>query len=148
MCNSYIKYLLSTYGRKEIITVVFDGGYLNASTKDTTHLRRSKGKLGRRIIPLLCNPLTVKKSDFLLDSSNKQAFLLLLGTQITNAGIKVQHASGDADLPIVDAALEIATETSVTVVGEGTDRLVLLLYHYVITFHKEVFLFSNSSKKA
>ena len=25
ICNSHIKYLLSTYGRKEIITVVFDG---------------------------------------------------------------------------------------------------------------------------
>ena len=83
----------------------------------------------------------------MLDSSNKQAFLLLLVTQITNAGIKVQHTSGDADLPIVNAALEIATETSVTVVGENTDLLVLLLYHYVITFHKEVFSFQTAVKR-
>ena len=60
------------------------------------------------------NPLTVKKSDFLLDSSNKQAFLLLLGTKKKRlyAGFKVQHASGDADLPIVNAALEIARDLS------------------------------------
>ena len=35
-----------------------------------------------------------------------------------------------------------------TVVGEDTDLLVLLLYHYVITSHKEVILFSNIGKKA
>ena len=38
ICNSYIQYLISHYGCKEKITVVFDGGYLEASTKDTTHL--------------------------------------------------------------------------------------------------------------
>ena len=148
ICDSYNNYLLNNYGSKDNITVVFDGGYFHATTKDTTHLRRTKGKHGKKIIPSLSNHLTVKKNDFLLNNSNKQAFLLLLGSQIENEGIKVQHASGDADLPIVAAALEIASKTSVTVVGEDTDLLVLLLYHYVITSHKEVYLFSNISKKA
>ena len=49
---------------------------------------------------------------------------------------------------LLHVALEIATETSVTVVGEDTDLLVLLLYPYVSTSHKVVFLFSNSSEKA
>ena len=74
--DSYINYLLKHYGSKDNITVVFDGGYLEPSTKDTTHLRRSKGKLGRLIKPALSNSLFVKKGDFLLNNDNKQVVLI------------------------------------------------------------------------
>ena len=44
------------------IFVVLDGGYLNPSIKDTTHLSRSNGKIGRKIVPVLTNrPLIIKK---------------------------------------------------------------------------------------
>ena len=141
ICNSYIYYLISHYGCKEKITVVFDGGYLEASTKDTTHLRRLKGKVGRKIVPSLTNALAVKKDTFLLCKHNKQLFLLMLGQQLTNAGIEVQHASNDA--------LEKSQQKGpVTVVGEDTDLLMLLLYHYQIGIHSSVYLYSNASKTA
>ena len=43
ICQSYICYLQNNYGSLESTTVVFDGGYLNHSTKDTTHLRKNNG---------------------------------------------------------------------------------------------------------
>ena len=149
ICSSYVQYLISRYGCKEKITVVFDGGYLEPSTKDTTHLRRSRGKVGRKIIPTLTNTCAVKKDAFLLNNHNKHLFLLMLGQQLTNAGIEVRHANGDADAPIVFTALEIAQQQGpVTVVGEDTDLLILLLHHYHIGIHSPVYLYSNASKMA
>ena len=73
-------YLLNNYGTVENINVVFDGGYLVPSTKGSKHIRRSKGKLGRKIVSSLHNPLNVKRVDFLLHKHNKQAFLEMFGT--------------------------------------------------------------------
>ena len=70
---------LNNYGTAENITVVFDGGNFLLSTKERGNIRRSKARLGRKIIPSLCNPLTVKKVDFLLNKHNKQAFIECLG---------------------------------------------------------------------
>ena len=53
ICQSFKNYLLNICGTADDISVVFDGRYLLPSTKDTTHLRRSKGRLGRKIVPSL-----------------------------------------------------------------------------------------------
>ena len=148
ICQTYTHYLLSNYGTANNITVVFDGGYLIPSTKDPTHLRRSNGKLGRKVVPALHTPLTVKKSDFLLSTHNKQAFLLILGSQLSDSGINVVHSDGDADVDIVCSALRQAENCVVTLVGEDTDLLVLLLWHYDSSLHHPVYLYSNTSKTA
>ena len=80
ICQSSKRYLLNNYRTVENITVASDEGYLVPSTKGSKHIRQSKGKLGRKIVPSLHNPLTVKKGDFLLHQDNKQAFLEMLGT--------------------------------------------------------------------
>ena len=80
----------------------------------------------------------MKKDAFLFSKYTKQAFLLMLGTQLTNAGIGVRHANGDADVSIVSTALEIAERMYVTVVGEDKDLLILLLYNYQIGIHSPV----------
>lgn len=119
---------------------------MEPSTKDTTHLRRSKGKLGRMVIPALSNPLCLKESDFLLNNNNKMAFILMLGEQQTHAGIDVGHATGDADLPIVTTALEISERILATVAGEDTDLLVLLLHYYNSTIHHHIYLLSHANE--
>ena len=65
VCQSFKNYLLNNCRTAENITVVFDGGYLVPSIKNSTHIRRSKGRLGRNIVPSLLNPLSVKKVTFL-----------------------------------------------------------------------------------
>ena len=67
------------------------GGYLVPSTKGSKHIRRSKGRLGRKIVPSVHNPLIVKKGDFLLHKHNKHAFLEMLGSQLSTSGISVMH---------------------------------------------------------
>ena len=126
ICQTYIKYILKHFGAKVI--VVFDG-YHGPSTKDTTHLRRSKGRKSSLFKVSLKNKLTVQKEIFLLNQHNKQGFLNILGQELTKANITVKHVIGDADLLIVQTALDIAKENTVTVIGEDTDFLILLLYH-------------------
>ena len=64
ICQSFKNGLRSNYATAKNVTVVFDGGYLLPSTKDSTHIRRSKGRLGRKIVLSLRNPLTMKKLTF------------------------------------------------------------------------------------
>ena len=60
--------------------------------------------------------------------------------------LEVQHASNDADAPIVFTALEKSQQKGpVTVVGEDTDLLMLLLCHYQIGIHSSVYLYSNAT---
>ena len=45
ICHSYVTYIKKRYGNCP--TIVFDGGYDAASTKDTAHVRRTKGRIGK-----------------------------------------------------------------------------------------------------
>ena len=105
-----------------------------------------KGKLGRKIVPSLHNPLTVKKGDFLLYKDNKQAFLEMLGTQLLASDISVMHSDGDADVVIVSSAIIAPNTCPVTLFGEDND-LIFLLWHFNPSLHP-VHLYSSSSKTA
>ena len=104
ICHTYIRHILKHYGTS--IIVVFDG-YHGPSTKDTTHLHRSKGRGSRLVKVARNNKLVVKKEIILLNQHNKQDFLNILGQELIKADIGVKHATGDADLLIVQTALDI-----------------------------------------
>ncbi|KAG1689105.1 hypothetical protein GQR58_007844 [Nymphon striatum] len=59
-------------------TVVFDGYQCGPSTKDATHLRRSKGAVGPKVLFSSNMSLKSKKENFLANTDNKQAFIDLL----------------------------------------------------------------------
>ena len=128
ICQAYVTYIKKRYGNCP--TIVFDGGYDAASTKDTAHVRRAKGRIGKTVRLHLNNQLSMSKSDFLLSKDNKQNFLLTLGDELTKTGITVNHASGDADLLIVQTALKAAKDYPTVLIGEDTDLLVLALHHF------------------
>ena len=109
-------------------TVVFDG-YPEFSTKDTTHIRRTKGRGGRSIKLALNNSLAVEKEDFLLNKNNKQDFLFILGNILRDKGVEICHAPDDADTLVASTSLEKAGVSSVAVIADDTDILVLLLHH-------------------
>jgi len=72
----------------------------------------------------------MKKEVFLSNSANKQKFIFMLGECLMGDGFSVHHANDDADFLIVETAIELAKAETVTVLGEDTDLLVLLLHHY------------------
>ncbi len=80
--------------------VVFDG-YGKLSTKDMVHQRRTKGKAGLTVTFSEDIKLTMKKENFLANSTNKQLFINLLG-RFLGKKCKIFHAPGDADVLIVE----------------------------------------------
>ena len=64
-CQAYVTYIKKRYGNCP--TIVFDGGYDAASTKDTAHVRRAKGRIGKTVRLHLNNQLSMSKSDFFFE---------------------------------------------------------------------------------
>ena len=71
--------------------------------------------------------------------ANKQRFLSLLGSFLEKAGCSTIHAKADADVPIVETAVQVAKSTTAVLVGDDTDLLVLLLYHVDMDGHEVFF---------
>ena len=113
--QAYVTYIKKRYGNCP--TIVFDGGYDAASTKDTAHVRRAKVRIEKTVRLHLNNQLSMSKSNFLLSKGNKQNFLLMLGDKLTKTGITVNHDSGDDDLLIAQTALKAAKDYPTVLIG-------------------------------
>ncbi|KAK2711277.1 hypothetical protein QYM36_012458 [Artemia franciscana] len=71
--------------------------------------------------------LCMKKEEFLSCKTNKGRFLKLLGNHLEAVGFRIFHSEGDADVLIVEKAVEAASLTDTFVVADDTDILVLLI---------------------
>ena len=125
VCDLYCTYVQRKYGRA---IVVFDG-YDEMSTKAMTQQRRASGKVAATVTFTESMSITMKKDNFLSNPKNKQSFLLMLSEALQNVGCVTHHANGDADLLIVQTAVESARTKTTILVGDDTDLLVLLCYH-------------------
>ncbi|CAG2227751.1 unnamed protein product [Mytilus edulis] len=94
ICMKYIDHIRKRFSNP---TVVMDG-YNSSSTKDITHLRRSKGIQSNTITFTRDMPLRVKKETFLLNQSNKQRFVEMLIDTFQEHSIEAIQAKEDADL--------------------------------------------------
>ena len=125
ICKRCVYYVKKRY--RQNCSVMFDRHSGNASTKDTTHLRRSKGKLLRL---LLCTGNTIfnmKKEECLLNLKNQQCFLEMLAAEMNTAGMCAMQPSRHADTLIATNAVDIANSKPTVIIGEDTDLLVLLI---------------------
>ena len=73
--------------------------------------------------------LKLKKDVFLSNTANKQQLINLLGEKLQLSGCNIIHAPGDADLMIVQMAVQSAESITTVLVGDDTDLLVLLCHH-------------------
>ena len=89
-------------------------------------------------------PLKTKKEHFLSNCENKQRFIDMLSSKLQEHGVKTLHAESDANLLIVQTAVDLAANSATTVAGEDTDLLVLLCLHVDV---KSQPLFFKSEKK-
>ena len=74
--------------------------------------------------------LSFSKDKFLSNDTNKQNIINLIGKILQIAGYNVVFSQEDADVDIALAAIKESHYQNVTVVGEDTDLLILLLYYY------------------
>ena len=125
ICIVYTEYVSKKYGSA---IIVFDG-YPSKSTKDMTHQRRMKGLASTTVTFTEAMPLTMKKAQFLSNKENKQRFINMLSEKLVETNIRTYQASEDADLLIVQKAVESASRVDTVLVGDDTDLLVLLIYH-------------------
>ena len=125
--QTYVDYITKRFG--EETTVVFDGYSSTPSTKDVTHLRRTKEKISREVQFTKTSQMNMKKQQFLANTTNKQNFINMLSSSLREVELNTVHASDDADSLIVKTAVEIADAFNkpTAVIGEDTDLLILLL---------------------
>ena len=142
ICDSYVLYVSAKYPKA---IVIFDGYLSGPTIKDTTHVRRTHGMSGTKVVFTDRTPFTTKKDTFLLNPENKQNFIFMLGKALEDSGYRVIFAEGDADVLIAKTAVDIAQSKNVTVIGEDTDHIVLLLYHSDIE-NKRIFFKSDVNK--
>ena len=77
----------------------------------------------------------------------KQTFINVLDDKVLEDGCTVHHAQADADLLIVQTAIEYTVSMKTTIIGDDTDLLVLLCY-YLDTNSHYVFLSPQPKKKS
>lgn len=73
------------------------------------------------------------------NKANKQRLINLVGMKLEEEGFRVVHSDGDADLLIVQTAVQVARAQDTVVVGEDTYLLVLLCHHTNPGSHKIFF---------
>ena len=72
---------------------------------------------------------SLQKEDILSNKDNKQRFIRMLCQILEHVGCETRHAKGDADVLIVETTVQSAMSCETTLVGDGTDLLVLLCFH-------------------
>lgn len=95
-------------------------------------LKRRKGTTSSNVnITHDSMQVTAKREVFLRNSRNKVQLIKLLKRQLTSSGIASYVSVGDADVMIVEKAINFASDkTDVAVVADDTDILILLTYHW------------------
>ena len=64
--------------------------------------------------------LTMSKAQFLANKDNKQQFINLLSAKLMEKNCRTYHATGDADLLIVQKAVESASTMNTVLIGDDT----------------------------
>ena len=88
--------------------------------------------------------LWTKQTFSCINITNKH--FLNAGIQFPAFDISIMHSDEDADVDIVSIALTVANTWPVTLLGEDTHLLIILLWHHNSSFDHSVHLYLNSSK--
>lgn len=128
ICAQYVSFIKRKAAGRQC-TVVFDG--YASSPKDHEHTKRKKKDVGGIQLMISSDRIcSLSKEKFLANDANKSNFIAFLSQLISaDADLKVITANDDCDTLIVKEAVTCSATSSVEVIAEDTDILVLLLYH-------------------
>ena len=90
--------------------------------------------------------VTANREMFLRNMSNKKQFIQMLGAHLEASGIEIVYSHGDADVLIVEKALEKAVTENMVVSGKDTDLLILLIALWKETLHDIAFSTEHKAK--
>ena len=114
--------------------VIFDS-YENMNTKGMTHQRWSKGKAGATVTAAANMTTTMKMVQFFANQKNKQQFIFVLSTELEKSNCKTYQAPGDADVLIVQKAVQSVITSKTVPFSKDNDLIVLLCYHACLDSH-------------
>ncbi|KAL4105063.1 hypothetical protein QTP88_020338 [Uroleucon formosanum] len=125
--NKYIVYLKKHFGSNVI--VVFDGYNDNSKNiKAMEQFRRSEAFSGSfEVFFNETMKVPISQEKFLSNRSNKNRFISTLMQKLENINIASKQAQDDADVLIIETAIEEAYTRKTVVVGEDVDLLVILI---------------------
>lgn len=83
--------------------------------------------------------MNVKKDAFLSNKKNKQSFINLLSRTLEQNGRHTKHATGDADVLIVQTTIQYAQTANTVLAGDDTDLLILLCHHAPMDSSKGIY---------
>ena len=109
---------------------MFDGYQEDISTKYGAHERRTGGRTDPTLDFTRNMAMKSKKEDLLSNQDNKQRFIRMLGQRLEHVGCETRPAKGDADVLIVETTVQSAMSCETTLVGDDTDLLVFLCFHF------------------
>lgn len=123
--EGYLRFIKKNF--KENVTVVFDGYNSEIiDTKSYERYRRNNTAKATDVSISKDNIVAIKQAQFLSNVANKYKFVQMLVDYLTEHGIKTKTADEDADVLIVETAIELASEKAqVAVVENNVDLLVL-----------------------
>ena len=128
IANSCANFVNANYAKAIVVFDVYESGL---STKDMIHSRRTTKFVSRTINFSTGTKFVGLKERFLANTSNKERMVQVIGDTLQKSGCQVFYENGDADVKIAKTAVEESLTKNVTLIGEDTDLLVLLLYHCV-----------------
>ena len=129
ICQAYVRFVKSKYS--ENATIVFDGYPEDDSCIGTKCIERARRSRKHTSVDIMFDETmipTVPQDKFLANQKNKARFIVMLKESCATAGIRTMQAREDADVLIVNTAMNLAEDHSlVVIVGEDIDLLVIMV---------------------
>lgn len=126
ICMQYVNYVIYNFKpSKTPVTVVFDGYDDPDSTKKCEQLRRYRHIAPQFQISAI-TPVYGNQERFLGNAQNKKQLIAMLSSVLRKNNVVVKQSSGDADLLIVQTAVEKSQQLLPTIVTQDIDVLVIL----------------------
>ncbi|KAF0711628.1 Uncharacterized protein FWK35_00035130 [Aphis craccivora] len=125
--DKYVHYIHKHLGCNVI--VVFDGFNDYRKITIAVEQNRQTTKINSSCDIIFDRFMTVptNQQQFLANTHNKSRFISILSEKLTTANIFVKQANNDADVLIIETALEQSNTNKTIVVGEDVDLLIILI---------------------
>ena len=120
ICQQYTNYVTRHCG---YAIIVFDGYLEELSTKDSAHQRRTGCRTGLNVDFTSDMVMKSKKEEFLSNKTNKQKVITLLSDCLDQAGCETHHALGDADVLILQTAIQSAMQCQTILIGDDLNLI-------------------------